>query len=329
MLARRTPSETGLVTELRRCLPRRGSRPSTSRRSTRPASTASSRTTSARCSLARCSWRCTPRPAGTRSMRSRSSGRSSGPGVRSRRAAAARAGVAPRPRARAAAGASAGEPRLPPRRHGTRAADGRGHGSGLGSREAGRVWRPRSRRASSSSTASASASRIRSSPRARTRRPIPIAAARSTRGSPSCSRIPRRAAGSSLRRSGAGRGRRARAGGRGGPRASARRAAAGGAAARSCERADARPIAPAKLRRRAIDAAYLHFESGDSPRAEVAAPDVIAQLPAGPPTGAGTGRARPRPALRGVADEAHELFLQADRRGRGRPEHARPLRTRE
>jgi DNA-binding CsgD family transcriptional regulator len=62
--------------------------------------------------------------------------------------------------------------------------------------------------------------------------------------------------------------------------------------------------------RRAIDAAYLHFESGDSPRADVQLADVIARLPPGPQ------RARALVRLARVRSyraqrQAAELFLQA------------------
>lgn len=62
--------------------------------------------------------------------------------------------------------------------------------------------------------------------------------------------------------------------------------------------------------RRAIDAAYLHFESGDSPRAEAQLTEVIGRLPA--------GRVRARALVRlarvrsyMAQDEAADLFLQA------------------
>ena len=62
--------------------------------------------------------------------------------------------------------------------------------------------------------------------------------------------------------------------------------------------------------RRAIDAAYLHFESGDSPRADAQLSEVIARLPAG------SQRARALVRLARVRSyraqrEAAELFLQA------------------
>jgi DNA-binding CsgD family transcriptional regulator len=62
--------------------------------------------------------------------------------------------------------------------------------------------------------------------------------------------------------------------------------------------------------RRAVDAAYLHYESGDSPRAETQLRDVIAEL--------GPGRNRARAVMRlarvrayEALPEAAELFLQA------------------
>ena len=41
------------------------------------------------------------------------------------------------------------------------------------------------------------------------------------------------------------------------------------------------PDDPADAVRRAVDAAYLHFEAGDSPRAEAGLRDLSEQLPAG------------------------------------------------
>ena len=67
---------------------------------------------------------------------------------------------------------------------------------------------------------------------------------------------------------------------------------------------------PEDALRRAVDAAYLHFESGDSPRAEAQLRDVIA------PLAPGRERARALMVLAKIrtyeaADEATELFLQA------------------
>jgi DNA-binding CsgD family transcriptional regulator len=76
----------------------------------------------------------------------------------------------------------------------------------------------------------------------------------------------------------------------------------------------ARDLTPADLpdeaRRRAIDAAYLHYESGDSPRAEAQLQDVIARLPAGSQRASALVRlARVR--AYEVLREAVDLFLQA------------------
>jgi DNA-binding CsgD family transcriptional regulator len=76
----------------------------------------------------------------------------------------------------------------------------------------------------------------------------------------------------------------------------------------------ARELTPADSRedalRRAVDAAYLHYESGDSPRGEAQLREVIAEL--------APGRSRARAVMRlarirayEVLDEAVELFLQA------------------
>ena len=61
--------------------------------------------------------------------------------------------------------------------------------------------------------------------------------------------------------------------------------------------------------RRAVDAAYLHFEAGDSRRAEAKLRDVIAPLPPGPQRARALVRARAHP-LYEAPDEARELFLQ-------------------
>jgi DNA-binding CsgD family transcriptional regulator len=67
---------------------------------------------------------------------------------------------------------------------------------------------------------------------------------------------------------------------------------------------------PSEIHRRAVDAAYLHFESGDSPRAAAKLRKVISSLP--------PGRERARAVMRlarvrsyEAQDEAVELFLQA------------------
>ena len=67
---------------------------------------------------------------------------------------------------------------------------------------------------------------------------------------------------------------------------------------------------PQAALRRAVDAAYLHFESGDSPRAEARLQDIIDRLPPG------VGRARALMRLARVRsyetqDRAADLFLQA------------------
>jgi len=71
--------------------------------------------------------------------------------------------------------------------------------------------------------------------------------------------------------------------------------------------------------RRAVDAAYLHYESGDSPRAETQLRDVIAEL--------GPGRNRARAVMRlarvrayEALPEAAELFLQAVEEAEGNRE---------
>ena len=76
----------------------------------------------------------------------------------------------------------------------------------------------------------------------------------------------------------------------------------------------ARDVTPPNLRdetcRRAIDAAYLHYECGDSPRAEAQLRDVMTQLPAGRNRAAALiplARVRAYEELR----EAVDLFLQA------------------
>jgi DNA-binding CsgD family transcriptional regulator/broad specificity phosphatase PhoE len=73
---------------------------------------------------------------------------------------------------------------------------------------------------------------------------------------------------------------------------------------------------PAEAVRRAVDGAYLHYESGDSPRAEAQLRAVIADLP--------PGRTRARALVRlarvrayEAVDEAAELFLQAVDEGDG------------
>ena len=62
--------------------------------------------------------------------------------------------------------------------------------------------------------------------------------------------------------------------------------------------------------RRAIDAAYLHYESGDSPRAEAQLRDVIAKLPLGRPRARAVMRLARVYAYDALL-EAAELFLQA------------------
>jgi DNA-binding CsgD family transcriptional regulator len=76
----------------------------------------------------------------------------------------------------------------------------------------------------------------------------------------------------------------------------------------------ARELTPRELveeaRQRAVDAAYLHYESGDSPRAEAQLRGALAELPAGPTRARAVvrlARVRADEALR----EAADLFLQA------------------
>ena len=74
-----------------------------------------------------------------------------------------------------------------------------------------------------------------------------------------------------------------------------------------------------EARRRAIDAAYLHYESGDSPRAETQLRDVIARLPPGKQRASAVvrlARVRAYEALR----EAADLFLQAADEAEGESE---------
>ena len=76
---------------------------------------------------------------------------------------------------------------------------------------------------------------------------------------------------------------------------------------------------PADAHRRAIEAAYLHYESGDSPRAEAQLRQVIQKLPAG------AGRARALARLARVRSyemqrDAADLFLRAIDEAEGDPE---------
>ena len=242
------------------------------RRPARPRCAAPRRRTtiSASRSRGRSSPRCTRRPAETRSTRSRSCARSSARGVSVEAGQpAAGARLAPRPRPRSPARAARREPRLPARRGGARAPDRSRSPKRRRVSRAASGSRRRSRRASSSSTASGSASRIRCSPQAPTRPPIRCVAPRSTRGSPSCSRIPKRARGSSRRRSTSPTRRSRRRSRR--PRTT--RAARGAPRPAALLLDRARELTPPdRARRRAcaarVDAAFLHFESGDSRRAE-------------------------------------------------------------
>jgi DNA-binding CsgD family transcriptional regulator len=91
----------------------------------------------------------------------------------------------------------------------------------------------------------------------------------------------------------------------------ARRRGALGSAALMLDRASA--LTPLRLRddalRRAVDAAYLHFESGDSRRAESQLREAIAPLPPGPPRARATViLARIR--LYETPEEAADLFAQ-------------------
>ncbi len=93
----------------------------------------------------------------------------------------------------------------------------------------------------------------------------------------------------------AGRVRRARARERGAARACTGCASPGRASARTRARADSRAIDQTKRRRRAVEAAYLHFESGDSRRAEAKLRDADRSASRGAAAGESAGRARAHP----------------------------------
>ena len=79
--------------------------------------------------------------------------------------------------------------------------------------------------------------------------------------------------------------------------------------------------------RRAVEAAYLHFESGDSRRAEAKLREVIAPLPPGPQRARALVRARADP-LYEAPDEARSSSLQVVEEAGRRSRDARASRTR-
>ena len=189
-----------------------------------------------------------------------------------------------------------------------------------------RVSSPRSRRASSSSTESESASRIRCSPRASTKPPLRFAVSRSIAALPSCSRIPKHERGSWPL--GVDRARRVRRG-RAGEAAEAARARGAlrpaALAPRPRSRAHARRSSPRRRSRRAVDAAFLHFEAGDARRAEAQLRELLAPLAPGFDARESSG-ARAHPHYEAPV-EAREFFSQVVEEARTRPRAARGSRT--
>ena len=85
---------------------------------------------------------------------------------------------------------------------------------------------------------------------------------------------------------------------------------------------------PEDALRRAVEAANLHFESGDSPRAELQLEDVIRRLPAGRRAGERAGAARTCALVRGSGRRRRPLPAGRERGGRRSKDPGRGARRR-